>query len=360
MGLTRGAPRRRGCEVKSAKRNLTQIKMLSVRKNKFVITYLAFTGGFLMVFVGKMVMAVDVPESAPLYEFTTPTVHSMDIAGGYNAGSGVSINNDGKFQIKTRTLTGSYLNPLYGLNINSEKGGLHAISPYNPVAGRNDIKYGNGSNPNEYGRVGVEGRVVGNEAGTPVITKGFLGYVQHFSLPYDEYEPIPASVPNSLLPSAFYTTGNTYLGDTVTVNGALKNYSSGVNIAGNAVVQGNVEASDELETDTLDFSNVANLKARFLIGDPDAIVLESWSDADGISNDEIFGDTDSCAPDAYLVGCTGYVVGANSYAPYRGAKMTSPTNGTTTKGGACTAYAKSLGSATPFQLVAVAYCFDPN
>lgn len=328
--------------------------MLTVPKNKFVITYIAFTGGFLMVFVGKMVMAVDLPESAPLYEFTTPAVHSMDIAGGYAAGSGVSINNDGKFQIKTRTLTGLYANPNYGLNINSGKGGLHVISPYNPIAGRNDIKLGKPGDPDEYGRVGVEGRVVGNEDGTPVITKGFLGYVQHFSLPYDEYEPIPAIVPGALIPSAFYTIGNTYLGDTVTVNGALKDGSTGVTIAGNTTVQGNVEASDELETDTLDFSNVANLAARFTVGDPSAVSIPTPSPSNSI--DIIFSNGSSCASDAYLVGCSGYVTGANSYAPYRGANMTS----VSAKGGTCTAWAGSLGSVASFDLYAVPYCFNPN
>lgn len=325
--------------------------MLSIPKNKFAITYLAFLGGFLLVFIGQMVMAVDVPESAPLYEFTTPAVHSMDIAGGYTAaGGGVSINNDGKFQIKTSTLTGSYLNPLYGLNINSEKGGLHVVSPYNPVAGRNDIKYGKPGDPNEYGRVGVEGRVVGNEAGAATITKGFLGYIHHPTSIYSEYQPIPDTVPNSLIPHAFYTTGNTYLGDTVTVNGALKNESSGVTIAGNTTVQGNVEASDELETDTLNFSNVANLDARF-----EARMLGATS-SNGFAINEIFPDTESCGANDYLVSCSGFVSGADAYAPYRGAKMTSTSN----KGGTCTAWAKRPSGATEFFLNAVAYCFKPN
>lgn len=342
--------------------------MLTVPKNKFAITYLAFTGGFLMVFIGNMVMAVDTPQTGPLYEFTSPAVHSMDIAGGYNDSdnSGVSINNDGRLQIKTRTLTGSYIetanspyDPQYGFNIASTKGGLHSTALYNPVAGRNDMRVMGKGDPNEYGRVGVEGRVVGNATGLPTVTKGFVGYLQNMAIggAYTEYQPLPATVPDVLVPFAFYTTGNTYLGDNVTVNGALKNGGTGVTIAGDTTINGNLDISNNLETDVLNFSNVTNLDARFLIGDPDAgALIPAMSDYGDLSSGDIFDATRSCAPDAYLVGCTGYVVGANSYAPYRGAEMTS----TSAKGGDCTAYAKSQGSAAPFKLWPVPYCFDPN
>ena len=341
-------------------RDKTNTYMLKIPKNRFVVTYLSFVGGFLMIFVAQLASAINEPEDPPLTvggDLMPPVVHSMDIAGGFTDAdlNGVSINNDGKLEVKTRTLTGSYTSPNYGLNITSAKGGLYVTSPYNPAAGRNDVRLVKNA-PSEYGRVGVEGRVVGNAAGIPDITKGFLGYVQHGSIAamYTEYEPLPAIVPSALIPYAFYTVGATYLGDMVTINGAIKNVGSGVTVAGDSFVAGNVDVDGDLETDVLNFSGVTNLDARFVIGDLDATWAPSVSTSS--SNGAIFNSSRSCAPDAYLVGCTGYVTGANSYAPYRGAKMTSTSN----KGGRCTAYAKSLGNSPSFNLYAVPYCFNPH
>ncbi|MDP4008543.1 MAG: hypothetical protein Q8P68_05125 [Candidatus Peregrinibacteria bacterium] len=329
--------------------------MLKIPKNKYIITYLSFVCGFFLIFLAQFVFAVALPP--PLSgDAISPTVHSLDIAGGAtdSDNNGVSIDNDGKMDIHTGTLTDSYNDPQYGLNIGSSKGGLHVSAPYNPVAGINDVNI-IPKNPDQYGRVGVEGRVIiGNQTGAPSIMKGFVGYIQHAATPgvFQEYEPLPANVP--MTPYAFYTTGNTYLGDTVTIDGDIKNGTSAVTIAADATVSGNMNVNGNLETDVLNFSNIDNLDNRLLIGDPDAIVLDNASSS-SYADFDIFNATRSCAPNAYLVGCSGYVTGANSYAPYRGAVPSS-----NLKGGSCTSYASVPPGASDFTLYSVPYCFNLN
>lgn len=328
--------------------------MLRIPKNKYIITYLSFTGGFLLFFLAQLVFAVALP--APLTDNTvSPSVHSLNIAGGATDtdNNGVSIDNDGKIDIHTGTLTGSYSNPQYGLYSTSTKGGLHVSAPYNPIAGINSVN--TTPNPDEYGRIGVEGRVIGNEYGGPSLTKGFLGYIQHASIAgmYQEYQPLPANVPNALIPYAFYTTGNTYLGDTVTIDGDIKNGASGVTIAADVSVNGNMKIDGNLETDVLNFSNVSNLDDRFITENPDLVSLGNISTF--YADTEILTASGTCPPNAYLVGCSGHIINANAYAPYRGAVPSS-----NLKGGSCTAYASVPPGAPDFTLFATPYCFNLN
>ncbi len=318
--------------------------------------YVSVVTGFLVVFLAQLGMAVNVPtpDTAPLEEGSevTPTVHSMNIAGGLD-GSGVEIDNDGKMTIETTNLPGSYISPNYGMNIDSNKGGLHMTAPWNPIAAINAVKSSK-TGPNEYGRVGIEGRVTGNETGAPEVTKGFLGHLRNSTMlsESNEYQPLGDSIPSLLVPYAFYTTGDTYLGDTVNIVGDITNSPGNpVSVIGDAAVEGNLGVGRYLDADYLNFSDADNLDARFGITTEISVGVSSTSVSEGTK----FAASATCPDDEYLVGCTGYISGANNYAPYRGARLAG-----SAKGGECIAYARDPSDFIKFDLFAYAYCFNPH
>ena len=336
-------------------------------KNKYITAYLSFVAGFGLVFFAQLVLAVVVgPDTGPLQGSTvTPVVHSIDIAEGSSDpdGSGVSINNDGQITITATNLGGSYSVPQYGMSDLSNKGGLKISSPYNPIAAKNSVN--TTPEPDEYGRVGVEGRVVGREDGYPAITKGFVGHVKHLLAPNNDYKPLTENFPGTLVPYSFFTTGNTYLGDTVTIDGNIRKSFSNVDVFGDAMVVGNLEIDETLQTDVLNFSNPTNLSDRFFkVQTPYPVPTYDSNYAD----EEIFTESANCPSDAYVVGCSGFInnVGSWSYkiAPYRGARMTSSSS----KGGTCTSYARKPVSPPPgpdhekytFSMTTYAYCFRPH
>ena len=347
---------------------------IHMSKNPYITVYLSFVAGFGLIFLGQLVLAVNGPSTPPLEgSIVAPVVHSIDIAGGAadTDGDGVSINNDGKVEIEANDLGGTHLIPRYGLTVLSNKGALRSTAPYNPIAGINSMKVNKGG-PDEYGRVGVEGWVAGNQLGNPNITKGFVGHVKSLvNLGASDLEPLDDLIPDALIPYSFYTTGDTRIGTPMVVDGSIKNNSGDVIIAGDTEVRGNIEVQNNVETDVLNFSNVNNLDDRFFETQEEAsspsvfLAEESFN----YNNGEIFSRDATCPSDSYLVGCSGTIFkrgdGSDYLAPYRGARMTS----SNAKGGVCTAYARKPSLAIPpgrpgsyydFALMSYAYCFRPH